>query len=101
MSGSLEPVAENMELVIRGDPPVINTNGEEEDKDTWRSCCIEMDKPAVVYLTTFSLISGISFFCCYQLTHLTGCSDQQAYLGILGMILGTLLPSPVMNNNKK
>ena len=89
---SVEP---EVELDMTENPPVEN------EQRVWKSCCILTDKDAVVYISTFSLIAGIAIFCCYQLTNLKGCSDQQAYLSVLGMILGTLLPSPIMNNSKK
>jgi hypothetical protein len=46
------------------------------------------------------LILIIVGFCCYQLVHKPDCSDQQAYLSVLGMILGVILPSPVMSRQQ-
>ena len=42
-------------------------------------------------------------FCFYQLIHVPDCTDQQAYLGVLGMILGVLLPQTIffISVNKK
>jgi len=75
----------------------VPVNEEVEERVIWNSLCLRGDKDAIVYLTTFSLISAVVGFCFYQLIHLTNCSDQQAYLGVLGMILGVLLPSPAIS----
>lgn len=72
---------------------------ERSEPTTWRSLCLIADKEAVVYLSTFIAISGVIVFCCYQLTHLTDCHSQNAYIGLLGTIIGILLPSPVMKKN--
>jgi hypothetical protein len=76
--------------------PPIGTIEEEETpkKVVWHSFCLAMDKDFVVYITTFVLIGAVICFCCYQLIHLNSCQDQSAYLGILSMILGVLLPQP-------
>jgi len=66
---------------------------------TWRSMCLVADKEAGVYLTTFFTIAGMIIFCCYQLTTLTDCHSQNAYMGLLGTIIGILLPSPVMKKH--
>ena len=70
------------------------------ERIVWNSMCLRGDRDMIVYITTFFLIVLVVIFCFYQLIHLTSCSDQQAYLGILGMILGVLLPSPsIMKRN--
>ena len=66
----------------------------------WRSCCIESDREAVVYLTTFSLIFTTLGFCFHQLIVLHECNSQQAYLSILTLILGIVIPSPVIKKKK-
>ena len=65
----------------------------------WRSCCVEIDRDAVVYLTGFSLITASMVFCFYQLIVLKDCHSQQSYLSVLTLILGVLLPSPVIKRN--
>ena len=78
----------------------VNDNLENEDRIIWNSLCLRGDRDAIVYLTTFCLILSVVVFCFYQLIHLKSCSDQQAYLGVLGMILGVLLPSPSIPRKK-
>lgn len=70
------------------------------DTKTWQSLCLTTDKAAAIYFSTFVLILIIVGFCCYQLVHKPDCSDQQAYLSVLGMILGVMLPSPVMSRQQ-
>ena len=62
----------------------------------WRSCCVEIDRDAVVYITGFSLITATMSFCFHQLIVLKDCHSQQAYLSVLTLILGVLLPSPMI-----
>jgi len=72
-----------------------------DDDTTWQSWCLTTDKAAAVYFSTFVLILIIVGFCCYQLVHKPDCSDQQAYLSVLSMILGVVLPSPVMKQQQQ
>ena len=65
----------------------------------WRSCCVEIDRDAVVYITGFSLITATMSFCFHQLIVLKDCHSQQAYLSVLTLILGVLLPSPMIKRN--
>lgn len=62
----------------------------------WRSCCVEIDRDAVVYISGFCLITATVSFCFFQLINLKDCHSQQAYLSVLTLILGVLLPSPVI-----
>lgn len=66
---------------------------------TWRSMCLVADKEAVVYLTTLGVISGVIIFCCYQLTNLTDCHSQNAYIGLLCTTIGVVIPSPMMKKH--
>jgi hypothetical protein len=67
---------------------------EEEEPVMWRSCCMSVDKDAAVYLSGFTMIASTTVFCFYQLMTKDGCSDQQAYLSVLTMMLGIFLPQP-------
>ena len=78
----------------------VTTEGTIPPEDRiWNSCCLRMDKDATVYISTFILVSAVMGFCFYQLVNRPACSDQQAYLSVLSMILGVLLPSPIMKKN--
>jgi hypothetical protein len=67
---------------------------EEEDRRTWKSCCFRIDRDASVFFSVYVIIIAVIGFCFYQLVHLHDCEAQSAYLGVLTMILGVLLPQP-------
>ena len=82
--------------------PVVEPNSQgiqTTEPTTWRSMCLVADKEAVMYITTFATIAGVIIFCCYQLTHLTDCHSQNAYIGLLGTTLGVMIPSPFMRTH--
>lgn len=68
---------------------------EKEQENTWRSCCYDCNKNAVMYFTTISIIVGIMVFCIYKLSTNESCENQTAYMGLLTLLLGILSPSPV------
>lgn len=73
-----------------------------EDKkyeNTWRSCCLVVDRRAVVYLSQMFVIVFAMGFSMYQLMSIHECNGQQAYLGLLTMLIGLLCPNP--NYQKK
>lgn len=69
--------------------------------DTWRACCINLDRRCVVYFVQMSTIIGIMIFCTYQLLHKPDCHSQQAYTGLLTLLIGIIIPSPNIKENKK
>ena len=69
-----------------------------ESAEVWRSCCMKVNKQMVVYMTTMGILGGIIIFCCYQLTHLTSCSDQATYISLLSATVGLIVPSPMMRH---
>lgn len=79
----------------------LNVATPENDPNTvWKSCCFDIDKEAVVYFTVYVLIVIVVLFCFYQLIQLQDCHAQQAYLGVLTMILGILLPQPKISKRR-
>ena len=73
---------------------VLEDDGEGNE---WHSCCLVCDKSAVVYISIYALIISVIAFCFVQLSINHSCEHQQAYIGILTLILGVLLPQPKMN----
>ena len=63
-------------------------------ENTWKSMCLEMDRRAVQYFTQISVIGGVMIFCIFKLTTDTSCVAQQAYTGLLTLLIGILAPSP-------
>ena len=66
-----------------------------EQETTWRSCCYDCNKNAVQYFTTILIIVGIMIFCIVKLITDETCVAQQAYMGLLTLLLGLVAPSPV------
>ena len=67
-------------------------------KDTWKSCCMVLDRRAVQYFTQIFIIGGCMIFSVIQLTQLTDCESQQTYMGLLTLLIGILLPNPKFND---
>ena len=63
-------------------------------ENTWKSLCMVMDRRAVQYFTQISIIGGVMIFCIFKLTTDTSCVAQQAYTGLLTLLIGILAPSP-------
>ena len=59
------------------------------------------DRRAVQYFTSVGIISLTMGFCIYQLVSLVECGDQQAYMGLLTLLLGILVPTPKFDNKEK
>jgi hypothetical protein len=73
-----------------------NNNDDGKDNSTWNSCCLSVDKDAVLFFSQFGISVGVISFCLYQLLHIPDCEGQNAYTGLLTLILGVWLPSPKM-----
>jgi hypothetical protein len=66
--------------------------------NTWRSGCYKLDKNAVQYFTTISIICSVMSFCVYKLSSDTSCEAQNTYISLLTLLLGLLSPSPMFKN---
>ena len=62
--------------------------------NTWTSCCLTIDRRAATYFTQMFIIIMVMVFAIIQLVRLDDCNSQQAYLGLLTLLLGILVPSP-------
>lgn len=69
-------------------------------ENTWRSFCIETDKRAVVYFSQLFIITGIMVFSIYQLMNTDRC-ENQAYMGLLTLLIGLIMPGPQIAKDKK
>lgn len=67
-------------------------------ENTWESCCIKMDKRAIQYFSQLALIAGVMGFCVNQLVVLHDCESQTAYLGLLTLLIGILVPNPKLES---
>ena len=67
----------------------------EDDKfaNTWKSCCLVMDRRAIQFFSQLIIISSIMIFCIVQLVH-DGQNSHQPYMSLLTFLIGVLIPSP-------
>ena len=70
-------------------------------KDTWKSCCMVLDRRAVQYFTQISIIAGTMGFSIAQLYRNDTCEGQQTYLGLLTMLIGILIPNPKFSDKNE
>tara|TARA_R110000822_G_scaffold252534_1_gene379183 strand:+ start:2846 stop:3184 length:339 start_codon:yes stop_codon:yes gene_type:complete len=70
---------------------------EERYKDTWKSCCIVLDRRAVQYFTQIVIMASCMGFSILQLSRLHDCTSQQTYIGLLTLLIGIMLPNPKFN----
>jgi hypothetical protein len=68
-------------------------------KNEWKSCCMVLDRRAVQYFTQLAVIAGTMAFSLYQLINLPNCEEQQAYLGLLTLLIGLIIPNPKFHDN--
>lgn len=63
-------------------------------RNTWESCCIKLDRRAVQYFTQIFIMTGIMAFSVGMLFKNETCEAQQAYLGLLTLMVGLIIPNP-------
>jgi hypothetical protein len=71
-----------------------NKNKEKQFENTWKSCCLIVDRRAVQYVTQIIIIIGVIIFCVERIITLNQC-DGHAYMSLLAFLLGIILPGPV------
>ncbi len=60
----------------------------EDSRDVVESCCFKLRQSSLNFFGKLAISVGTVSLCSYQLIHLTDCSHQTLYSGILGIILG-------------
>ena len=65
-----------------------------ELNDRWESCCLTVDKRMMQYITQITIICGVMLFSIYQLVSNDSCEAQTAYMGLLTLLLGLIIPTP-------
>ena len=59
----------------------------------WRSCCVELDKQAVVYFAQIAIGVAVLAFSAVQLLRSNfQCEESSPYLGLISFIIGTYVP---------
>ena len=66
-----------------------------------RSCCFELDRKATVYFSQLIICVMLMVFCMVQLVMKDECEAQQIYIGLLTMVIGLVLPSPMIRKSQK
>lgn len=73
-----------------------------EIENVYKSCCLLVDKRALLFFSQLGISISVLIVCLYQLiTHHDDCDSNQMYSNILMMILGVWLPQPKFNSTKK
>ena len=76
---------------------VLNATATSNDGVMWRSCCLRADKSFVQFITQAVMVGSVMGFTFHQLVVKPDCNDQQAYMGLLGLVLGVILPNPTIH----
>jgi hypothetical protein len=72
-----------------------------ELENVYKSCCLLVDKRALLFFSQLGISVSVLSVCLYQLlTHHNSCESNQMYSNILMMILGVWIPQPRMTNKK-
>ena len=88
---NLIDIAEN---VVFTDQQIANTIKLE---NTWKSCCLLVDRRALLFFSQLFISCSVMGLCIYQLiTHHDNCDSNQLYSGLLTMLIGIHLPAPKM-----
>ena len=73
---------------------VEDNEREFEHKYQWNSCCLRVDKRALLFFTQATFSAGIAAFCIGMLITDQSCDSFSRYSPLLGLVIGVWLPSP-------
>jgi hypothetical protein len=66
-----------------------------EQLNTWRSCCWgKTDSRLIKFLAQYLILLMVFVFTLFQLHYANSCEDSTAYLSLLTLLLGVVIPSP-------
>ena len=66
----------------------------QEDDKSWKSCCLVMDKTAVLFFAQLVITLIIMTFCIVQLARGVPCEDKTYYTSTITLLLGVWVPQP-------
>jgi hypothetical protein len=69
-----------------------------EHETTWNSCCLKVDKRALVYFTQAGFSAVIVAFCITLLGLNQDCETFSKYSPLLTLVVGIWLPQPQMKS---
>lgn len=74
----------------------VSIHTQAENENQYKTCCGTVsDKRLLVFISSLSISLLILTFCCYQLVNKEDCQSQNTYVGIITLIIGIWLKSPV------
>ena len=68
-------------------------------KYQWSSCCLRVDKRALLFFTQATFSAGIAGFCIAMLIANQNCDTFARYSPLLGLVIGVWLPSPQLKDS--
>ena len=67
-----------------------------EKVNQYRTCCGAMsDKRLLIFISSLSISLLILCFSCYKLAHNNDCQNQNTYVGLISLIIGIWIKSPI------
>ena len=79
-------------------PICIHTSEQKNiDSNQLRTCCgnHSSDKRLLIFISSLSISLLVLILCCYQLVNKSDCQSQNTYVGLITLIIGIWLKSPL------
>lgn len=70
-----------------------------EHKYQWNSCCLRVDKRALLFFTQATFSVAVAGFCIGMLISAQDCATFSRYSPLLGLVIGVWLPSPQLKDS--
>ena len=64
------------------------------ERQTWRSCCLTLDRDFVQYAVKYIILIGLIIFFSLELHLAEDCNDKQLYNSLLMFVVGLAIPAP-------
>ena len=68
-------------------------------ENTYKSCCLTIDKRAATFFISSSFCAAVLVFCLIQLSLNPDCSTYAKYSSIMMFLVGVYIPQPRMNRD--
>ncbi len=68
-------------------------------ENTYKSCCLTVDKRAATFFISSSFCAAVLVFCLIQLSLNPDCSTYAKYSSIMMFLVGVYIPQPRMNRD--
>jgi hypothetical protein len=67
---------------------------DDQSDNTWKSCCLSMDRRAVQFFSQLAAISATMGLCIFKLGTDSSQETQVSYTALLTLMIGVVVPSP-------